>query len=367
MILEKLNLLNYKSFESIEFNFNQKINCLVGDNGIGKTNVLDAIYHLAYGKSYFNPTAIQNIHHQHDFFVIDGSFSDNNQQENIICSFKKGQKKVLKRNGKIYEKFSEHLGLIPLVIISPSDQDLIHEGSETRRKFIDLVIANTDKIYLQQLIKYQKVLAQRNALLKYFAQNRTFDATTLGIYNSQLIESGCPIHQKRIEFIKEFMPIFQKYYGIISSNNEQVAINYESQLIDEAFDDLLDKNLDKDKVLQYSSVGIHKDDFIFLLNDYPLKKYGSQGQRKSFMISLKLAQYDFLKNEVKQKPLLLFDDIFDKLDEHRVKTLVDMVNNDTFGQVFISDTHQQRTEQIAKNTQQSYQIFNLNLHYDSKK
>ena len=367
MILNKLTLLNYKSFEEASFEFGSKINCLVGNNGVGKTNVLDAIYHLAYGKSYFNPTAVQNINHHKDFFVIEGNFSQHNQAEHIICSLKKGQKKVIKRNGKLYDKFSEHLGLIPLVIITPMDQDLIQEGSETRRKFIDLVISNTDKVYLQHLIQYQKILAQRNALLKYFALNRTFDSTTLQIYNEQLISFGIPIHQKRQAFLRSFTPIFQHYYSLISGQKEAVSLVYDSQLNLQSFESLLDTNLEKDKILQYTSTGIHKDDFEFLLNQYALKKFGSQGQRKSFMISLKLAQYDFLKTQARQKPILLFDDIFDKLDEYRVKTIVEMVNNDTFGQVFISDTHQVRTEEIAQKTKQSYQIFNLNTLYDQQK
>lgn len=359
MILEKLSLINYKSFEEANFEFDAKINCIVGANGIGKTNVLDAIYHLAYGKSYFNPLSLQNINHNKEFFVIDGSFKNLEQENHVVCSLKRGQKKIIKRNGKIYDKFSEHLGLIPLVIISPMDQDLIQEGSDHRRKFIDLVISNTDKIYLHNLIQYQKVLSQRNALLKFFALNRTFDATTLQVYNEQLVTYGQPIHQKRKEFIDELKDVFQKYYNIISSGNETVSLEYESQLDKDNFSQLLDLSLDKDKVLQYTSVGIHKDDYPFLLQGHPLKKFGSQGQRKSFMISLKLAQFEFLKKEVDKKPILLFDDIFDKLDENRVKTIVEMVNNDTFGQVFITDTHQDRTELIAKNTNQSYQIINL--------
>lgn len=360
MILEKLSLIHYKSFEEKQFTFDAKINCLVGANGIGKTNVLDAIYHLAYGKSYFNPQSLQNIQHGKEFFVIDGIFQRDHRTENIVCSLKKGQKKIIKRNGKIYDKFSEHLGFLPLVMISPMDQDLISEGSETRRKFLDLVISNTDSVYLHQLIQYQKVLSQRNALLKFFALNRTFDATTLEIYNGQLSELGVPIFQKRKEFVQILTPIFLDFYYHIAPNKEQVSLEYVSDLNENSIETLLEESLPKDKVLQYTSKGIHKDDLEFLIEGHPLKKFGSQGQQKTFLIALKLAQFSFLKKECQHLPILLFDDIFDKLDAERVQTILDLVNQDTFGQLFISDTHPERTEEIVKKTRQSYQMIALN-------
>ena len=229
MFLKQLSLLNYKNLAQIEFDFEAKINCFVGKNGVGKTNILDAIYHLAYGKSYFNPLAVQNIKHGEEFFVIDALLEKNNKDEKIICSLKKGQKKTIKRNGKAYEKLSEHIGFIPLVIISPSDTDLIVEGSETRRKFIDSVIATLDANYLQVLIQYQKTLTQRNALLKYFALNQTFDADNLAIYNEQLSHSGQLIFEKRKQFLAEFVPIFEKHHATISGGNEKIALHYESQ------------------------------------------------------------------------------------------------------------------------------------------
>jgi len=331
----------------------------VGKNGVGKTTILDAIYHLANGKSYFNPLAIQNIKHEEDFFVIDGSFEKGDRMEQIVSSFKKGQKKILKRNGKPYEKFSDHIGLIPLVIISPSDNDLIVEGSETRRRFIDNVISQLDATYLQQIIQYQKIVSQRNALLKYFALNHTFDLDTLSIYNEQLHELGGPIFEKRKEFIKNFVPIFDKYHRIISGKAEKVNIEYDSQLHENGTLELLNTNINKDRALQYTSVGVHKDDLLFMIDSYPIKKFGSQGQQKSFLIALKLAQFDILKKKSGEKPILLLDDIFDKLDETRVEKIVEMVNNDAFGQLFISDTHSERTENIVKTTHQSYKIFSL--------
>jgi len=359
MILKSLSLLNYKNFDSRTFQFDTKINCFVGPNGIGKTNVLDAIYHLSFGKSYFNPVSSQNIKHDTDFFVIDGLYEKQKRDEKIIVALKKGQKKTLKRNGKSYSRFSDHIGFLPLVIISPSDRDLITEGSDTRRKFIDGVISQSDKGYLNDLIKYHKVVSQRNALLKYFALNSTFNADTLEIYNLQLSELGSSIFNKRDDFLKEFIPIFKARYKVISNNNEVVNLVYKSDLFKDNLNTLLSNNLNKDKALQYTSVGIHKDDLSFEIEQYPIKKFGSQGQQKSFLIALKLAQFDFIKSQSGVNPILLLDDIFDKLDEQRVAQILTLVDDENFGQLFISDTHPERTEQAIKNVHQTYQIFNL--------
>ena len=359
MFLKRISVLNYKNFSDATFEFDHKINCFVGKNGIGKTNILDAIYHLANGKSYFNPLAVQNIKHGEEFFVIDGEFEINSRMEQIVCSLKKGQKKTLKRNSKPYEKFSDHIGFIPLVIISPADRDLIVEGSETRRKFIDSVISQLDNSYLQKLIQYQKVIIQRNALLKYFALNHVFEKDTLSIYNEQLISFGQTIFEKRKTFLTDFIPIFNKYHQEITNSAETVQLVYQSDLFEKDTFTLLEENLNKDRALQYTSVGVHKDDLSFEIDHYPIKKFGSQGQQKSFLIALKLAQFDFVKKRSGEKPILLFDDIFDKLDEFRVSKIIEMVNNEEFGQLFISDTHPERTENIVKTTHQSYKIFNL--------
>jgi DNA replication and repair protein RecF len=336
-----------------------KINCFVGKNGIGKTNVLDAIYHLSNGKSYFNPQTVQNIKHGEDFFVIDGEFEINDRNELITSSLKKGQKKVLKRNGKVYDKFSEHIGIIPLVIISPTDRDLIVEGSETRRKFMDSVISQLDSEYLKQLIQYQKIINQRNALLKYFALNHLFENDTLSIYNEQLNTYATTIFKKRKEFIDQFIPIFNQHHQSITGSQETVQLVYQSHLFENNLTTLLEENINKDRALHYTSVGIHKDDLSFEIDHYPIKKFGSQGQQKSFLIALKLAQFEFIKNKSGLKPILLFDDIFDKLDENRVTKIIEMVNNDSFGQLFISDTHPERTENIVKSSHQTYKIFSL--------
>jgi DNA replication and repair protein RecF len=359
LFLKRISLLNYKNFSEVTIELDSKINCFVGKNGIGKTNMLDAIYHLANGRSYFNPLAVQNIKHNEEFFVVDGEFEKNGRQEQILCSLKKGQKKILKRNGKIYEKFSDHVGLIPLVIISPADRDLIVEGSETRRKFIDNVISQLDNSYLQQLIQYQKIIIQRNALLKYFALNHVFENDTLSIYNEQLNTLGHVIFEKRKNFLADFIPIFNHYHQDITNSAETVQLVYQSDLFENDTLTLLEQNLQKDRALQYTSVGVHKDDLSFEIDNHPIKKFGSQGQQKSFLIALKLAQFDFVKKQSGEKPILLFDDIFDKLDEFRVSKIIEMVNNEEFGQLFISDTHPERTENIVKTTHQSYKIFNL--------
>ncbi|PCI03080.1 MAG: DNA replication and repair protein RecF [Flavobacteriaceae bacterium] len=359
MHLKKLTLLNFKNFESKNFDFDSKINCFVGNNGVGKTNVLDAIFYLSFAKSYFNAVASQNIRHGEEYFMIDGEYQVLERSENVICSYKKGHKKIIKRNGKIYERFSDHIGAFPLVIISPADRDLIVEGSDIRRKFMDSVISQSDSYYLKTLISYTKVLAQRNALLKFFASNRTFDALNLKVYNEQLKLYGDKINKVRKIFLATFIPIFLDRYQAISGGKETVDLRYKSQLNDTDLLDLLAGSVEKDRVLQYTSVGVHKDDLVFEIDGYPIKKFGSQGQQKSFLIALKLAQFDFIKEQSNVKPILLLDDIFDKLDDLRVQQIIELVNHDHFGQLFISDTHADRTEEVVKKTNQTYKIFKL--------
>ncbi len=359
LILNKLSLVNYKNFGTKSFDLDEKINCFVGDNGVGKTNVLDSIYHLAMTKSYFHSLSSQTINHKAEFMVIEGDFKKGEKSENIINSLKKGKKKTIKRNGKIYKKFSDHIGLIPVVMISPYDRDLIQEGSSNRRKFIDNVISQNNKNYLNQIIKYQKILTQRNALLKYFKKNNTFDISILKVYNDQLYELSIPIYKTRLDFFKNFVPVFITRYNSISQNKEKVNISYDSQLNHESLDSLLSNSLEKDRILQYTSCGIHKDDLVFEIDKFPVKKFGSQGQQKSFLISLKLAQFDYLKTESKSSPILLLDDIFDKLDNNRVKQLIELVNNDEFGQIFISDTDYDRTENIIQKLDSTYKMFQL--------
>ena len=359
MFLKELSLTNYKNFENLKFSFETKIVCFVGLNGVGKTNILDSIYHLSYTKSYFNPIPSQNIKHGETFFFISGTYLIKEKEENILISLKKGDKKRIKRNNKLYKKFSDHIGKIPLVIISPDDRNLIIEGSETRRKFIDGIISQTDKEYLNSLIDYNKTLKQRNALLKMFFNNTDDIKKTIDIYDSQLSLHSQKIYEKRIKFLDEFIPIFKIRYKELSNNKENVEIFYKSDISEENnLYKLLKSSIEKDLRFQFTTKGIHKDDLNFKLDDFPIKKYGSQGQQKTFLIALKLAQFEYL-SKLESNPILLLDDIFDKLDDTRVQQIINLVNEDKFNQIFISDTNKNRSENIIKKVNKSYKIFEI--------
>jgi len=360
MQIEKISIVNFKNFAQAELNLSAKINCFVGLNGVGKTNLLDAIYYLSFTKSYFNHIDTQNIRHSEDFFVIQGTYNVNDIKEEIYCGLKRNKNKVFKHNKKEYEKFSEHIGFLPAIMITPYDNSLILEGSEERRKLIDSIISQYDKLYLHNLIMYKRILNQRNTLLKQFFEKHYFDYSSLEIWDEQLIEIGNEIHQKRKEFLVEFLPIFQKYYNFISDKKENVSLKYQSQLNETEFKTLLFENLEKDKTLQYTSVGIHKDDLTFKLDNFALKKNGSQGQQKTFLISLKLAQFDFIKNTKKIKPILLLDDIFDKLDNNRVEQIIKLVSDDNFGQIFITHTNLEVMESILRKINIDFSIFEIN-------
>ena len=301
MKLKCLSLTNYKNISAAQYTFDARINCFIGKNGVGKSNILDAIYHLCFGKGYFNPSAVQNIQFEKDFFMLDGVFEKEEREERIVCSLKRGSKKTIKRNGKIYERISDHIGFLPLVIISPADRDLIVEGSATRRKFIDGVMGQTDKAYLKDLLAYNKIIVQRNALLKYFVANQTFDASTLEIYDQQLVQLGTNIH-KKVAFLATFIPIVKSHYKSISESNEEIDISYESNLHTTDFETLLKENRNKDRSAQFTTAGPHKEDLNFLIHNQPIKKFGSQGQQKSFLIALKLAQFDFIKTQAGVPP-----------------------------------------------------------------
>ena len=359
MFLKELSLTNYKNFESLKFSFDTKIICFVGLNGVGKTNILDSIYHLSYTKSYFNPIPSQNIKHGETFFFISGRYMINDKEENILVSLKKGDKKIIKRNNKLYKKFSDHIGKIPLVLISPDDRNLIIEGSETRRKFIDGIISQTDKEYLNNLIDYNKTLKQRNALLKMFYDNSENIRKTIDIFDRQLSSDAQKIYDKRREFLNEFIPIFKSRYKELSNDKENVEIKHSSDISpDQKLYKLLKNSLEKDLRFQYTTKGIHKDDLNLSLDNFPIKKYGSQGQQKTFLIAMKLAQFDYL-SKLDSKPILLLDDIFDKLDDTRVKQIINLVNQEKFNQIFISDTNKTRSENIIKKVNKSYKIFEI--------
>ena len=360
MYLKQLKLNNFKNHPEVALDFSPKINCFVGDNGVGKTNILDAIYYLSFCKSYFNPIDSQNIRHEEDFFAIHGQYDKNGETTDAVsCRLKRNQKKKFKRNQKEYDRLADHIGLYPLVMVSPYDRDLINDGSELRRKYIDSVISQFDRTYLDNLVNYNKALAQRNYLLKKFAENHSFDKATLEIWDEQMIKLGAAIYEERRKFLEAFTPIFQQYFEFISGGHEKVSITYASQLHDYPMRQLMDMALEKDRAVRYSTAGIHKDDLLFQIDGHPIKKFGSQGQQKSFVIAVKLAQFDYTKELKSFKPILLFDDIFDKLDENRVAQLIKLVSENNFGQVFITDTQRERIEKVFRQVDIDHKIFTI--------
>ncbi|CAM4166477.1 DNA replication and repair protein RecF [Pedobacter westerhofensis] len=346
MWLKNITLLNFKNYSDADLRFSKTVNAFVGNNGAGKTNLLDAIHYLCLCKSYFNPIDSQQIKTSEDLFLIQGDFDRQEKNEKITCGVKKNQKKQFKRNKKEYDKLASHIGLFPLVMISPYDVTIIMDGSEERRRFMDNVISQTDAQYLDELIIYNRHLLNRNALLKQIALTRRYDPALLEIFDEQLVSSGQKIFEKRKQFMLDYILLFNKYYQYLTTDAEQVSLVYQSQLNDTPFDTLLQQSVEKDKVLERTTTGIHKDDLIFSIADMPLKKFGSQGQQKSFLIALKLAQYAYVEKYKGFKPLLLLDDIFDKLDDHRMHKLMEMVSHHDFGQIFITDTGKERVSNI---------------------
>ena len=359
MWLQKLSVINFKNYSEAELSFSQTVNAFTGDNGAGKTNLLDAIHYLSLCKSYFNPIDSQQIKQGEDLFMIQGSFKKERKDEVVYCGLKKAQKKVFKRNKKEYQRLADHIGSFPLVMISPNDISLIIEGSEERRKFIDNVISQTDSAYLDELIIYNKNLLNRNALLRQIAVSGRYDPSLMEIYDEQLIISGTRIFEKRKAFMLEFRNIFNKHYRFISEEAEEVELIYESPLLQTDFPTLLKRNLERDRILERTTAGIHKDELSFTIHGMALKKFGSQGQQKSFLIALKLAQYSFLFQQKGFEPLLLLDDIFDKLDNKRTTKLMHMVSDKDFGQIFITDTSRERVENIFKELGVEVSIFEV--------
>ena len=359
MFIKNLKLFNFKNHSEKSFDFSPEINCFVGNNGAGKTNILDALHYLSMAKSFLGNLDAQNILHESDFFAIEAEIQGEEKNDIIKVQLPKEGKKIIKKNDKTYERIADHIGFLPSVMISPYDSNLISDGSESRRKFLDAMISQTDSDYLFALIQYQKTLQQRNALLKYFAKNRTFDLDSLEIYNEPLTKFGTQIFEKRQRFVASILPTIQHFYEIISKGNEKVTVIYESNLNEQNFEEILSENLEKDRVLTYTSRGIHKDDLRFEMNGNLIKKFGSQGQQKSFLIALKLAQIKRIKDITNKNPILLLDDIFDKLDDNRVSQLIELVNQQNFGQIFITDPHRERTESVVKRNNEESKIFQI--------
>lgn len=367
MIIKKLSLYNFKNHSEKKFEFSPQINCFVGNNGAGKTNILDAMYYLSVGKSFLGISDLNNIKKDEDFFTIDAEIQNEDSEDIIKISQPKEGKKLIKKNDKSYDRLSDHIGYLPSVMISPYDSNLISDSGESRRRFLDSMISQTNSGYLFDLIQYQKTIQQRNALLKYFAKNRVWDKDALDIYNDPIARFGTKIFEKRKEFVERLNPIVQNFYTIISGGKETVSVYYQSDLAENydpaypetAFQELLNQSLEKDRMLTYTSKGIHKDDLLFEMNDILIKKIGSQGQQKSFLISLKLAQMSLIKELTNKTPILLLDDIFDKLDDSRVSQLIELVNQENFGQIFITDTHKERTESVVKKINEESIIFEV--------
>lgn len=339
-------MLNFKNYEELNVEFSPEINCLVGENGSGKTNLLDAIHYLTMSKSAFGSVDVQHIRHGELYFTIQGNFQMEDKEENVLCGVQNGQKKVLKLNKVAYEKISDHIGRFPTVLIAPNDSELINEGSEERRKYFDSVLSQIDHPYLSDLILYNHILQQRNSLLKQFAERKFMDKELLAAYDAGIIQTGRKIYLRRKHFAEEFEPLLEENYLFISDQKESISVSYSSDFAQKDFENNFRESFQKDVDLQRTTLGAHKDDYLFKINTYPLKKYGSQGQQKSFLIALKLALFQLIDSKKNKKPILLLDDIFDKLDEKRMNKLIQLIASHTFGQVFITDATPERAHRI---------------------
>ncbi|OIP01549.1 MAG: DNA recombination protein RecF [Bacteroidetes bacterium CG2_30_33_31] len=360
MQINKLSLNYFKNYLEEEFEFSKKVNIFTGNNGAGKTNVLDAIYYLSFTKSYFNSIDNQNINHGSKYFMINGTYNNSlDTVDTVNCAVQQNERKRFRLNKKEYSRMADHIGAFPLVIISPMDINMIFGGSEDRRKYIDSVISQFDKTYLDILLSYNKVLLQRNAFLKILSENKNTEISQLDIWDEKFAFLGNEIYAKRKQFLIDFIPMIRNYYGFISLENEKAGIEYLSHLSEGDFLSLLKENRNKDIMMRYSNVGIHRDDLIFTLDNFTLKKYGSQGQQKSFLVALKLSQFEYTKLKKGFKPLLLLDDIFDKLDFIRIQQMMKLVSRNEFGQIFITDTNRSRIEKVFEGIDVEIKIFEI--------
>lgn len=376
MYIENLKLSNFKNYTDAEVDLCDNINCFVGNNGAGKTNLLDAVYYLSFCKSYFTAIDTQNIRRDEPFFAIHGRYRHDDHEFVVSCVQKRGQSKQMRLDKKAYKSLAEHIGKVPLVIITPSDQSLIIGGSELRRKFVDGVISQTDREYLQHLMQYQKCVEQRNSLLRQFYDDRTFDEPSLQLWDDQLVIHGTRILMQRMAFVRDFIPIFQSYFSTIAGNEETPTLFYDSKLlpsqengseaapseqaVSDQFREQLHTARQRDKYMLHTTVGPHRDDVELLVDGLSVRRCGSQGQQKTFLLALKLAQFEYIYNVCGIKPILLLDDIFDKLDMLRVRQLVHLVGTDRFGQVLLSDTQPGRVQAIFDEMPNvEHRIFNV--------
>jgi DNA replication and repair protein RecF len=357
MLLQSLHLINFKNYPEAKLDLSAKINVLVGKNGSGKTNLLDAIHYLSLTKSAFFSDNF-SVRNGEQFFMIKGLFKQGNNLQELTCSLQAGSKKVFREGVNEYQKLSEHIGKYPVVLIAPDDTELVKEGSEERRKFFDSIISQLDRAYLEALIQYNYALKQRNSLLKMFAESNSFDELALESYDRILIQAGNVIFRKRKDFISEFLPVFRQFYEFIVAD-EVADLEYRTELQKTDFKNGLKVSRQKDLFLQRTSFGIHRDDYQFTLGPGDLKRLGSQGQQKSFIIALKLTQFEILKRHKGFKPILLLDDIFDKLDDFRIARLLELISKDELGQLFITDARPDRTSELLKQINISAAIFTV--------
>ncbi len=361
MRLLRLQLLDFKNHSEVEMGLCAQVNCLLGDNGTGKTNVLDAVHYLGNAKGYFNPIDSQNIRHGQPSFMVEGTFSledgKETQEDRVVCAVVKGQKKVLKRNGKAYSKLADHVGRYPVVMIAPADAALLHDGSELRRKWMDQVISQYDRPYLDRLIQYHHLVQQRNNLLRYFAENRTYDAEQLAPWDERMVPLAEAIAAQRAVFVEAFVPEFQRIHRMLCQGRENVGLALHTKVEPGKFAETLEAAREDDRRLRRSTAGVHKDDVDFRLGDHALKRFGSQGQQKTFLLALRLAQVEHLAKRVGRRPILLLDDIFDKIDAHRAGALMEVLGETRFGQVFISDTDGSRIPSLLQEARVPYQAW----------
>ena len=357
MTLEQLTILNYKNIVEAELQFSPKVNCLIGNNGMGKTNVLDAIYYLSYCRSFTSSNEHSAaINHDAQFLMLQGRYSRKGSPEEISLSVQRGKRKTVKRNGKDYKRLSEHMGLLPLVMISPLDNDLISGGSEERRRLMDQIISQGNRQYLDALIRYNKALEQRNSMIK----NDYCDPLLYETVEQAMSRTATILHQARQQWLEEFSPIFMRYYQAIAGKSEHVRLSYRSHVGELSMQQVFNANRDRDMIMGYTTRGVHRDDIDLWLGDYPMRKTGSQGQCKTYTIALRMAQFEFLKKYTGTTPILLLDDIFDKLDEQRVVSIINVVSNSQdFGQIFITDTNRTHLDEIIAMMSAGYAMFGV--------
>ena len=359
MYLENIRLINFRNYKDVKMSFNDQINCLVGDNGVGKTNVLEGIYYLALTKNFQGTTDLQAIRHEADFFSIIGKFNKDGKHKEVKCQMKRGEKKTVSMNDLTYDRISDHIGIYPVVLIAPNDTDIIRGGGENRRRFVDSVISQLDRTYLDNLLKYNHALRQRNSILKNTHLRDQLDIDLIDPYDHLIMKIGSHIYKARKKFIETLSHLLMDIYSDISDCKEVVSIKYKSDLDSENFNVLFKESLSRDIALRRTSMGVHRDDYVFGIDGYPMKKFASQGQQKSMIVSLKMAQFEIIRTEKGFKPIILMDDIFDKLDDARIEKILNMVAGHTFGQIFVTDARPERTLSIFERIESNKSIYQI--------